>query len=143
VLLRLWNLQSYWASYAAWTAWMVAFTLLALSVSHLVTPLAVCAPWPQGGAGVSPVPLHVSRVLRVSPTHVQDGSGIPQMKAYLGGSDVRKFFTWRVMLAKLLGLFFAQAAGLPVGKEVGSVATAHGTRVSMTWGAPWAGRCRV
>jgi H+/Cl- antiporter ClcA len=80
-------IQSYWVDYAAWTVWMVAFTLLALSVSHLVTPLA-------------------------------DGSGIPQMKAYLGGSDVHRFFTWRVMLAKLLGLFFAQTAGLPVGKEV-------------------------
>ena len=73
--------------YLFYTGWMVFFTLVAVSVGHVITPLA-------------------------------DGSGIPQMKAFLGGTDVRRFFTWRVMFAKLFGLWCGQVAGLPVGKEV-------------------------
>ncbi len=70
-----------------WTTWTVCFTLLAVSVGHLITPFA-------------------------------DGSGVPQLKAILGGVQLRKFFGWRVMMAKLIGLFAGQAAGLPIGKEV-------------------------
>jgi hypothetical protein len=51
-------------------------------------------------------------------TPFADGSGLPQMKAYLGGTDLKKFFGWRVMFGKLFGLFCGQAAGLPIGKEV-------------------------
>jgi H+/Cl- antiporter ClcA len=75
--------------FVVWTGWMMVFTLLAVSIGHLVTPFA-------------------------------DGSGLPQMKAYLGGTDLKKFFGWRVMFGKLFGLFCGQAAGLPIGKEVGT-----------------------
>jgi hypothetical protein len=36
----------------------------------------------------------------------------------LGGTPISKYFSWRVLIAKLLGLICAQAAGLSLGKEV-------------------------
>ena len=75
------------ADFCIWTGWTMIFTIMAVSVGHLVTPFA-------------------------------DGSGLPQMKAYLGGTDLKKFLGWRVMFGKLFGLFCGQAAGLPIGKEV-------------------------
>jgi hypothetical protein len=47
-----------------------------------------------------------------------DGSGVPQLKTVLGGEPLRKFFGWRVLGAKLLGLFASQCGFLPIGKEV-------------------------
>lgn len=45
------------------------------------------------------------------------GSGIPEIKAYLNGINLRRFVRVRVLFAKLLGMCFSCASGLPLGKE--------------------------
>ncbi len=52
----------------------------------------------------------------VSP--LAEGSGLPQLKSILGGTPISGYFSWRVLIAKLLGTFTAQLAGLSLGKEV-------------------------
>ena len=52
----------------------------------------------------------------VSP--LAEGSGLPQLKSILGGTPISGYFSWRVLVAKLLGTFAAQVAGLSLGKEV-------------------------
>ena len=58
-----------------------------------------------------------------------DGSGLPQIKSILGGSPLRNFFGWPVMVAKAIGCFFGLAAGLTMGKEVRCVVSRRVTRV--------------
>ena len=52
----------------------------------------------------------------VSP--LAEGSGLPQLKSILGGTPISGYFSWRVLVAKLLGTWTAQVAGLSLGKEV-------------------------
>ena len=45
------------------------------------------------------------------------GSGIPEIKAFLNGVNLHKVVQVRVLVAKVLGMCFSCAAGLPLGKE--------------------------
>ena len=45
------------------------------------------------------------------------GSGIPEIKAYLNGLNLNKLVRVRVLFAKLVGMCFSCASGLPLGKE--------------------------
>ena len=45
------------------------------------------------------------------------GSGIPEIKAFLNGVNLHKVVQVRVLIAKVLGMCFSCAAGLPLGKE--------------------------
>ena len=45
------------------------------------------------------------------------GSGIPEIKAFLNGVNLDKVVKFRVVVAKVLGMCFSCAAGLPLGKE--------------------------
>jgi chloride channel 7 len=45
------------------------------------------------------------------------GSGIPEIKAYLNGINLNKVVRIRVLYAKVIGMCFSVAAGLPLGKE--------------------------
>jgi chloride channel 7 len=45
------------------------------------------------------------------------GSGIPEIKAYLNGINLNKIVRIRVLFAKVIGMCFSVAAGLPLGKE--------------------------
>ena len=45
------------------------------------------------------------------------GSGIPEIKAFLNGVNLHKVVRVRVLVAKVLGMCFSCAAGLPLGKE--------------------------
>lgn len=45
------------------------------------------------------------------------GSGIPEIKAYLNGINLNKVVRIRVLFAKVVGMCFSVAAGLPLGKE--------------------------
>ena len=45
------------------------------------------------------------------------GSGIPEIKAYLNGINLNKLVRIRVLVAKILGMCFSCASGLPLGKE--------------------------
>ncbi|XP_025017983.1 chloride channel protein 2 isoform X2 [Tetranychus urticae] len=45
------------------------------------------------------------------------GSGIPEMKTILGGVVLNEYLTFRTMVAKIVGLSFTLASGLPLGRE--------------------------
>lgn len=45
------------------------------------------------------------------------GSGIPEMKAFLNGVNLSSFIKVRMVIAKLIGMCFAVASGLPTGKK--------------------------
>lgn len=45
------------------------------------------------------------------------GSGIPDIKAYLNGINLNKVVRIRVLFAKVIGMCFSCASGLPLGKE--------------------------
>lgn len=45
------------------------------------------------------------------------GSGIPDIKAYLNGINLNKVVRIRVLFAKVVGMCFSCASGLPLGKE--------------------------
>ena len=48
---------------------------------------------------------------------VAAGSGIPEIKAFLNGVSLNKIVRLRVLFAKVFGMCFSVAAGLPLGKE--------------------------
>lgn len=50
-------------------------------------------------------------------TPLSEGSGIPQIKSILAGTDLNSTLSLRTALSKLAGLILAQGAGLSVGKE--------------------------
>lgn len=45
------------------------------------------------------------------------GSGIPEIKSYLNGINLNKVVRIRVLFAKVVGMCFSVASGLPLGKE--------------------------
>ncbi|XP_053200651.1 chloride channel protein 2-like isoform X2 [Panonychus citri] len=45
------------------------------------------------------------------------GSGIPEMKTILGGVVLNEYLTFRTLIAKIVGLSFTLASGLPLGRE--------------------------
>jgi chloride channel 7 len=45
------------------------------------------------------------------------GSGIPEVKSYLNGVDLSYVFRFKTLLVKVVGVAFAVAGGLAVGKE--------------------------
>lgn len=46
-----------------------------------------------------------------------EGSGIPQLKSILAGTDLSGHLSWRTALTKAVGLVFSIGSGLAVGKE--------------------------
>lgn len=46
-----------------------------------------------------------------------EGSGIPELKSTLAGVSIYKYLSFRTLLAKIIGLFFAIGSGLFVGRE--------------------------
>jgi chloride channel 2 len=46
-----------------------------------------------------------------------EGSGIPEMKAIIGGAKVKKYLSYRTLSSKIVGLIAATASGLSVGRE--------------------------
>lgn len=62
------------------------------------------------------------------------GSGIPEVKVYLNGLDMPRLMWIRTLLCKGVGIIFAVASGLPLGKEgpmvlVGSIIAAELSQV--------------
>lgn len=45
------------------------------------------------------------------------GSGIPEMKTVLRGVVLHEYLTFRTLIAKIVGLTFTLASGLPLGRE--------------------------
>lgn len=45
------------------------------------------------------------------------GSGIPEMKTVLRGVVLHEYLTFRTLVAKIVGLTFTLASGLPLGRE--------------------------
>lgn len=46
-----------------------------------------------------------------------EGSGIPEMKAYLGGATMSHYLDFKVLIAKVTGLIFSLASTVSIGKE--------------------------
>jgi H+/Cl- antiporter ClcA len=46
------------------------------------------------------------------------GSGIPEVKVIMHGMMMKKYLTFRTLIAKMIGLTLALGGGLPIGKEV-------------------------
>lgn len=73
------------------------------------------------------------------------GSGIPEIKAYLNGVNLNSVVRMRVLVAKVFGMCFSCAAGLPLGKEgpmihAGSIigaAVSQGNTVSLGFDTSW------
>ena len=73
------------------------------------------------------------------------GSGIPEIKAYLNGIDLNNVVRVRVLVAKVLGMCFSCASGLPLGKEgpmihAGSIigaAVSQGNTISIGFNTSW------
>ena len=45
------------------------------------------------------------------------GSGIPDLKAYLNGTNLRQLLTLKALVCKVIGVLFSVGGGLCVGKE--------------------------
>ncbi len=63
--------------------------------------------------------------------------GIPEIKCYLNGLNIHNLVKVRTMILKAVGIVFACAAGLPLGKEgpmvhIGAVVAAAISQVSNT-----------
>jgi chloride channel 7 len=73
------------------------------------------------------------------------GSGIPEIKAFLNGVDIKGIARFPVLVHKVLGMCFACAAGLPLGKEgpmihAGSIIGAlvsQGNTISIGFDTSW------
>jgi H+/Cl- antiporter ClcA len=46
-----------------------------------------------------------------------EGSGIPEMKAIIGGAEIPKYLSYKTLASKTVGLIAATAAGLSIGRE--------------------------
>jgi chloride channel 7 len=73
------------------------------------------------------------------------GSGIPEIKAFLNGVDIKGIARFPVLVHKVLGMCFSVAAGLPLGKEgpmihAGSIIGAlvsQGNTISIGFDTSW------
>ena len=69
------------------------------------------------------------------------GSGIPDLKAYLNGTNLRQLLTVKALVCKVVGVLFSVGGGLCVGKEgpmvhTGAVVAAnvsHGWRYNVVY----------
>jgi chloride channel 2 len=50
------------------------------------------------------------------------GSGIPEMKTILRGVVLPEYLTFRTLISKVVGLTLCLGSGIPIGKEVRSLA---------------------
>jgi chloride channel 7 len=73
------------------------------------------------------------------------GSGIPEIKSFLNGVNIRGLVRLRVLLAKVVGVCFSVSSGLPIGKEgpmvhIGSIvgaAISQGKSLTFGWNTSW------
>lgn len=73
------------------------------------------------------------------------GSGIPEIKSFLNGINIRGLVRLRVLFAKVLGVCFSVSSGLPIGKEgpmihIGSIVGAgisQGKSLTFGWNTSW------
>ena len=73
------------------------------------------------------------------------GSGIPEIKAFLNGVDIKGVLRMPVLVAKVVGMCFSVAAGLPLGKEgpmihAGSIiggVVSQGNTISIGYDTSW------
>ncbi len=73
------------------------------------------------------------------------GSGIPEIKAYLNGINLSHVIRMPVLLAKVVGMCFSCASGLPLGKEgpmihAGSIiggAVSQGNTINLGFDTSW------
>ncbi len=50
------------------------------------------------------------------------GSGIPEVKTIMRGVMLKEYVTFRVLVSKMVGLILSLGSGLPIGKEVTTIA---------------------
>jgi len=73
------------------------------------------------------------------------GSGIPEIKAFLNGISLRGLVRLRVLMAKVVGVCFSVASGIPIGKEgpmihIGSIigaALSQGKTLTLGFDTSW------
>ena len=86
---------------------------LAMHWLHHGSPVAAFAWW----IGLSLIYGLVSTLLVVFVGPAAAGSGVPEVKAYLNGTDVPRFLLPITCLVKAVGICFSVTAGLVIGKE--------------------------
>ena len=64
------------------------------------------------------------------------GSGIPEVKAYLNGCRIKRFSSWKLFVAKIVGTILSVASSLAVGKEgplvhIGAIVGASCSKISV------------
>jgi chloride channel 7 len=73
------------------------------------------------------------------------GSGIPEIKSFLNGVNIKGLVRIRVLLAKVIGVCFSVSSGLPIGKEgpmvhIGAIVAAaisQGKTLTFGWNTSW------
>ena len=56
----------------------------------------------------------LSKLIKIQPAAA--GSGVPEVKSYLNGVKIHKVVRMKTLFVKLLGVLFALAGGLVIGK---------------------------
>ncbi|KAJ8917396.1 hypothetical protein NQ315_002420 [Exocentrus adspersus] len=93
--------------FAKWVAWIclpVCLILWDVGLTHLIAPQA---------AGTLPTDSTYPHLMLFEIA----GSGIPQLKTSLRGVFMKEFLTYKVLIAKWLGVTASIGSGMPVGKE--------------------------
>ena len=81
------------------------------------------------GSGKPCLALHVYSINQKHPhLSIPTHAGIPDVKAYLNGIDLPRIMRVKTLITKTIGIIFAQASGLPLGKHL-SCSNQHGRHV--------------
>jgi chloride channel 3/4/5 len=108
--------DDYWAKFAIYVAFAVAFGIISCSVTMLTkSSLPATSPGQgdrQHGSTKPPQPAATGKTM-----YMAAGSGIPEIKTILSGFVIPNFLDFKVLFVKGFGAVFAVATGMCLGKE--------------------------
>jgi chloride channel 3/4/5 len=105
--------DSYWATFAIYVAFAVAFGIISCSATMLTkSSLPATAPGHGDKHHDSTKPAPSGKTM-----YMAAGSGIPEIKTILSGFVIPNFLDFKVLFVKGFGAVFAVATGMCLGKE--------------------------
>jgi chloride channel 3/4/5 len=107
--------DSYWATFAIYVAFAVAFGIISCSAT-LLTKSALPATSP-GHGDKHHDPTKAQPAATGKTMYMAAGSGIPEIKTILSGFVIPNFLDFKVLFVKGFGAVFAVATGMCLGKE--------------------------